>query len=144
MVWWSESILGEGGGRRALEFWASSATGSYNETRCICIEFGRAILCSDAATEAARYGFTESVDRPEGFLVLGVASQGDQITKIKTPPEDSHLKPQLCNITTTFFSSLVTFVAAALTLALPFLGFMKQKQEQQGHWNKNFIAYLTQ
>ncbi|KAM1041660.1 hypothetical protein ACFX2J_030564 [Malus domestica] len=47
----------------------------------------RAILCSDAATEAARYGFTESVDRPEGFLVLGVASQGDQITKIKTPPE---------------------------------------------------------
>ncbi|KAM1041659.1 hypothetical protein EV1_030521 [Malus domestica] len=87
MVWWSESILGEGGGRRALEFWASSATGSYNETRCICREFGRAILCSDAATEAARYGFTESVDRPEGFLVLGVASQGDQITKIKTPPE---------------------------------------------------------
>ncbi|KAM3011920.1 hypothetical protein FF2_030566 [Malus domestica] len=89
MVWWSESILGEGGGRRALEFWASSATGSYNETRCICREFGRAILCSDAATEAARYGFTESVDRPEGFLVLGVASQGDQITKIKTPPEDT-------------------------------------------------------
>ncbi|KAM1554028.1 hypothetical protein ACFX1Z_006828 [Malus domestica] len=38
-----------------------------------------AIVCSDAAPEAARYGFT-AVDGPEGFLVLAVASQGDQIT----------------------------------------------------------------
>ena len=43
-------------------------------------------MCSDAAAEAARYGFT-AVDRPEGFLVLAVASQGDQITKVKTAPE---------------------------------------------------------
>ncbi|XP_068309700.1 protein ADP-ribosyltransferase PARP3, partial [Pyrus communis] len=50
--------------------------------------FGRAIVCSDAAAEAARYGFT-AVDRPEGFLVLAVASQGDQITKVKTAPEDT-------------------------------------------------------
>ncbi|KAH9659937.1 protein ADP-ribosyltransferase PARP3 [Citrus sinensis] len=50
--------------------------------------FGRAIVCSDAAAEAARYGFT-AADRPEGFLVLAVASLGDQVTELKKPPEDT-------------------------------------------------------
>uniref|UniRef100_A0A2N9ITZ2 Poly [ADP-ribose] polymerase n=1 Tax=Fagus sylvatica TaxID=28930 RepID=A0A2N9ITZ2_FAGSY len=50
--------------------------------------FGRAIVCSDAAAEATRYGFT-AVDRPEGFLVLAIASLGDQITELKCPPEDT-------------------------------------------------------
>ncbi|KAL5579914.1 hypothetical protein UlMin_012356 [Ulmus minor] len=50
--------------------------------------FGRGIVCSDAAAEAARYGFT-AVDRPEGFLVLAVASLGDQITELKSQPEDT-------------------------------------------------------
>ncbi|KAE8700212.1 Poly polymerase 3 [Hibiscus syriacus] len=40
--------------------------------------FGKGIVCSDAAAEAARYGFT-AVDRPEGFLVLAVFSQGEEI-----------------------------------------------------------------
>ncbi|KAF8403271.1 hypothetical protein HHK36_011372 [Tetracentron sinense] len=48
--------------------------------------FGKAIVCSDTAAKAAQYGFT-AVDRPEGFLVLAVASLGDQITEFKTPPE---------------------------------------------------------
>ncbi|PIA28297.1 hypothetical protein AQUCO_07200152v1 [Aquilegia coerulea] len=50
--------------------------------------FGRAIVCSDAAAEAARYGFT-AADRPEGFLVLAVASLGDQTTEVTSPPEDT-------------------------------------------------------
>ncbi|KAL1361409.1 hypothetical protein HN51_009800 [Arachis hypogaea] len=49
--------------------------------------FGKAIVCSDAAAEAARYGFT-AVDRPEGFLVLAIASLGNEITELKSPPED--------------------------------------------------------
>ena len=49
-------------------------------------QFGRAIVCSDAAAEAARYVFT-AVDRPEGFLVLAIASLGQQITEISTAPE---------------------------------------------------------
>ncbi|KAL2899474.1 Poly [ADP-ribose] polymerase 3, partial [Bienertia sinuspersici] len=49
-------------------------------------KFGRAIVCSDASAEAARYGFT-AIDRPEGFLVLAVASLGDKIVEddIKVP-----------------------------------------------------------
>lgn len=43
-------------------------------------------MCSDAAAEAARYGFT-AVDRPEGFLVLAIASLGEEIVEITTPPE---------------------------------------------------------
>ncbi|CAM8955664.1 unnamed protein product [Rhodiola kirilowii] len=50
--------------------------------------FGKAIVCSDAAAEAARYGFT-AVDRPEGFLVLAVASLGEEITELKKSPEDT-------------------------------------------------------
>lgn len=50
------------------------------------LQFGKAIVCSDAAAEAARYGFT-AVDRPEGFLVLAVASLGDRITEVTSPPE---------------------------------------------------------
>ncbi|KAL7595726.1 hypothetical protein Lser_V15G28797 [Lactuca serriola] len=50
--------------------------------------FGRAIVCSDAAAEAARYGYT-AVDRPEGFLVLAVASLGKEITEITSVPEDT-------------------------------------------------------
>ncbi|KAK9999574.1 hypothetical protein SO802_019177 [Lithocarpus litseifolius] len=30
-----------------------------------------------------------AVDRPEGFLVLAIASLGDQITELKSPPEDT-------------------------------------------------------
>lgn len=43
-------------------------------------------MCSDAAAEAARYGFT-AVDRPEGFLVLAIASLGNQVLEVKNPPE---------------------------------------------------------
>ncbi|KAM7272601.1 hypothetical protein ACFE04_027264 [Oxalis oulophora] len=50
--------------------------------------FGKAIVCSDAAAEAAKYGFT-AVDSPDGFLVLAVASLGDNIIERKTPLEDS-------------------------------------------------------
>ncbi|KAL2536213.1 Poly [ADP-ribose] polymerase 3 [Forsythia ovata] len=52
--------------------------------------FGKAIVCSDAAAEAARYGFT-AVDRPEGFLILAVASLGEQITELTSPPADIKL-----------------------------------------------------
>lgn len=45
-------------------------------------------MCSDAAAEAARYGFT-AVDRPEGFLVLAVASLGEEVTEFTNPPEDT-------------------------------------------------------
>ncbi|XP_038900668.1 protein ADP-ribosyltransferase PARP3 isoform X2 [Benincasa hispida] len=50
--------------------------------------FGRAIVCSDAAAEAARYGFT-AVDRPEGFLVLAIVSLGEETTEITSLPEDT-------------------------------------------------------
>jgi poly [ADP-ribose] polymerase len=50
------------------------------------LQFGKAIVCTDAAAEAARYGYTV-VDRPEGFLVLAVASLGEEITEITSPPE---------------------------------------------------------
>lgn len=50
--------------------------------------FGKAIVCSDAAAEAARYGFT-SVDRPEGFLVLAVASLGKEIIEVSSAPKDT-------------------------------------------------------
>ncbi|XP_030522670.2 protein ADP-ribosyltransferase PARP3 [Rhodamnia argentea] len=50
--------------------------------------FGKAVVCSDAAAEAARYGFT-AVDRPEGFLVLAIASLGNQVLEVKNPPEDT-------------------------------------------------------
>lgn len=53
---------------------------------CSWKQFGKAIVCSDAAAEAARYGFT-AVDRPEGFLVLAIASLGNEITELKSPPE---------------------------------------------------------
>ncbi|KAK9280654.1 hypothetical protein L1049_014351 [Liquidambar formosana] len=51
--------------------------------------FGKAIVCTDAAAEAAKYGFT-AVDRPDGFLILAVASLGEQIIEIKSPPEDTN------------------------------------------------------
>ncbi|XP_073141391.1 protein ADP-ribosyltransferase PARP3-like isoform X2 [Henckelia pumila] len=50
--------------------------------------FGKAIVCSDAASEAARYGFT-AVDRPEGFLILAIASLGEKVTELTSTPEDS-------------------------------------------------------
>ncbi|XP_016488915.1 protein ADP-ribosyltransferase PARP3-like [Nicotiana tabacum] len=50
--------------------------------------FGRAVVCSDAAAEAARYGFT-AIDRPEGFLVLAIASLGEEIKEFSSPPEDT-------------------------------------------------------
>ncbi|CAA6660681.1 unnamed protein product [Spirodela intermedia] len=51
--------------------------------------FGRAIVCSDAAAEAARYGFT-AVDRREGFLVLAVVSFGEKMIDISALPEDTN------------------------------------------------------
>ncbi|KAK1354601.1 Poly [ADP-ribose] polymerase [Heracleum sosnowskyi] len=53
--------------------------------------FGKAIVCSDAAAEAARYGFTD-VDRPEGVLVLAVASLGEKVVEVTTPPEAKDTK----------------------------------------------------
>uniref|UniRef100_A0ACD5ZGF9 Uncharacterized protein n=1 Tax=Avena sativa TaxID=4498 RepID=A0ACD5ZGF9_AVESA len=53
--------------------------------------FGKAIVCSDAAAEAARYGFT-AVDRPEGYLVLAVASLGEEITEITGTPGEKDVK----------------------------------------------------
>ncbi|XP_073133427.1 protein ADP-ribosyltransferase PARP3-like [Henckelia pumila] len=50
--------------------------------------FGKAIVCTDAAAEAARYGFT-AVDRLHGFLVLAVASLGEHITELTGSPEDT-------------------------------------------------------
>ncbi|CAL9169593.1 unnamed protein product [Musa hybrid cultivar] len=50
--------------------------------------FGKAIVCSDASAEAARYGFT-AVDRPDGFLLLAVVSLGEQITEMSTAPDDT-------------------------------------------------------
>ncbi|GJU93423.1 hypothetical protein Tco_1318179 [Tanacetum coccineum] len=41
---------------------------------------------SDAAAEAARFGYT-AVDRPEGFLVLAIASLGYKVTELTSPPE---------------------------------------------------------
>lgn len=52
------------------------------------LQFGRAIVCSDASAEAAKYGFT-AIDRPEGFLVLAVASLGKEIIEVSSPPEDT-------------------------------------------------------
>ena len=49
------------------------------------LQFGKAIVCSDAAAEAARYGFT-AVDRPEGYLVLAVASLGEEIKEVTGTP----------------------------------------------------------
>lgn len=43
-------------------------------------------MCTDAAAEAARFGYT-AVDRPEGFLVLAVASLGEEITELTSAPE---------------------------------------------------------
>ncbi|GFQ00426.1 poly [ADP-ribose] polymerase 3 [Phtheirospermum japonicum] len=51
-------------------------------------KFGKAIVCTDAAAEAARYGYT-AVDRPEGFLILVVASLGEDVTELTSPPEDA-------------------------------------------------------
>ncbi|KAF6996750.1 hypothetical protein CFC21_013059 [Triticum aestivum] len=53
--------------------------------------FGRAIVCSDAAAEAARYGYT-AVDRPEGYLVLAVASLGKEIKEITGTPGAEDVK----------------------------------------------------
>lgn len=50
------------------------------------LQFGKAIVCSDAAAEAARYVFT-AVDRTEGFLVLAVASLGEELIEFKSIPE---------------------------------------------------------
>lgn len=59
---------------------------SCNVILCMLLQFGRAIVCSDASAEAARYAFT-GVDRPEGFLILAVFSLGEHVTEISTMPE---------------------------------------------------------
>ncbi|KAH7867356.1 hypothetical protein Vadar_032456 [Vaccinium darrowii] len=51
-----------------------------------CLQFLKAIVCSDAAAKAARYGFTV-VERPEGFLVLAIAFLGKHVTKFNQTPE---------------------------------------------------------
>ncbi|OMO89151.1 hypothetical protein COLO4_19902 [Corchorus olitorius] len=51
--------------------------------------FGRGIVCSDAVAEASRYGFT-AVDRPDGFLILAVYAQGEEIVELKNLPEDTN------------------------------------------------------
>ncbi|GFP87846.1 ubiquitin carboxyl-terminal hydrolase 6 [Phtheirospermum japonicum] len=51
-------------------------------------EFGKATVCTDAAAEAARYGYTV-VARPEGFLILAVASLDEDVTEMTSPPEDA-------------------------------------------------------
>ncbi|KAH7865896.1 hypothetical protein Vadar_012813 [Vaccinium darrowii] len=48
--------------------------------------FGKAIVCSDATAEAARYGFI-AVERPEDFLVLAIASLGKHVTEFNQTPE---------------------------------------------------------
>ncbi|GFP79141.1 poly [ADP-ribose] polymerase 3 [Phtheirospermum japonicum] len=48
--------------------------------------FGKAIVCTDAAAEASRYGYT-AIDWPEGFLILAVASLGEDVTELTSPPE---------------------------------------------------------
>lgn len=48
--------------------------------------FGRGIYCTDAAAKAALYGFT-AVDRLEGFLILAVASLGEEAVEMSRPPE---------------------------------------------------------
>ncbi|CAM0949267.1 unnamed protein product [Alopecurus aequalis] len=53
--------------------------------------FGKAIVCSDAAAEAARYGFT-AVDRLEGYLVLAVASLGEEVKEITGTPGEEDVK----------------------------------------------------
>ncbi|KAK9025704.1 hypothetical protein V6N11_038562 [Hibiscus sabdariffa] len=39
-----------------------------------------------------------------------------------------------------FTSLSFSALGASFTFGFPALGFMKQKQEQQGHWNKNFMS----
>jgi len=72
-------------------------------------QFGKAIVCSDAAAEAARYGFT-AVDRPEGFLVLAIASLGNEITEFKSPPEVSKLDLLFPNLFSTLWTRNNYFV----------------------------------
>lgn len=47
----------------------------------------------------------------------------------------------ICHSFLSSLASLAASLATSFTFALPFLGFMKQKHEQHGHWNKNFIAF---
>lgn len=47
-------------------------------------QFGKAIICSDAAAEAASYRFT-AIDRPEGYLVLAIESFGEVVVELKSP-----------------------------------------------------------
>ncbi|KAH7852302.1 hypothetical protein Vadar_023116 [Vaccinium darrowii] len=42
--------------------------------------------CTDRVAEVARYGFT-AVERPEGFLVLAIASLGKHVTEFNQTPE---------------------------------------------------------
>ncbi|RWV99598.1 hypothetical protein BHE74_00022979 [Ensete ventricosum] len=64
-----------------------SANGGSPSSSFIYHQFGKAIVCSDASAEAARYGFT-AVDRPDGFLLLAVVSLGEQITEMSTAPDE--------------------------------------------------------
>ena len=50
------------------------------------MQFGRGIYCTDAAAKVALYGFT-AVDRPGGFLILAVASLGEEAIEISRAPE---------------------------------------------------------
>ncbi|KAF6172097.1 hypothetical protein GIB67_029515 [Kingdonia uniflora] len=65
-----------------------SACPSLDDMKKLLNQFGKAVVCTDAAAEAAVYGFT-AVDRPDRFLVLAIASLGDTITEVTSPPEDT-------------------------------------------------------
>ncbi|MCE3049243.1 Poly [Datura stramonium] len=82
LLWYKEFKSFEALAERFLAFSLfTSPTGVHGR-------FGRAIVCSDAAAEAAKYGFT-AIDRPEGFLVLAVASLGEEIREFPSPPKDT-------------------------------------------------------
>ncbi|GFP88552.1 putative poly [ADP-ribose] polymerase 3 [Phtheirospermum japonicum] len=65
-----------------------SAGLSLDEIMKLLNKFGKATVCTDATAEAARYGYT-AVNRPEGFLILVVASLGEDVTELTSPTEDA-------------------------------------------------------
>lgn len=73
-------------GKRRLRLHDRQMVGSVSYSCSLISQFGKAIVCSDASAEAARYGFT-AVDRPDGFLLLAVVSLGEQITEMSTAPD---------------------------------------------------------
>lgn len=69
-------------------------------------QFDKTIVCSNAAAEAARYGFT-AVERPEGFLVL-----------VKWQSSRTYLKYVIVAVSNLLYSAYF-YVYASLRNALP-------------------------